>query len=278
METRRVIIGFLAALIFLFGFFWCIFPILIVYTAPPYVYLNTNEPVNVLALNKNISEKYNTLIYPSGKKIISDELEKINQLPTDEAKLDEIFRWEMNDWHNPLWEPQNFYYYQGDDTFAFYNMSYDRFKVNPNAQNKFLILQRNPYFIPYGDDPYTIAFTKVGSCKELSNMFSYMAKKSGFESRTLFTLWDHQWAEVKINGEWYYYDPWCAVEHGYYNPNDGNLTFKDKWFNRPEYFRDNCHDKAYLNKYNEFPWDVATIDYTLAYGFHDLYNKNQSAV
>jgi len=266
MEPSRIIIGFLVILVGLFGFFLSIFPIFIVYTAPPYVYLNINEPINVLVLNKNISDKYSTVIYPDGKKIISDELEKINHLSSDEAKLDEIFRWEMNDWHNPLWEPQNFYYYKGDDTFAFYKGSYDRFKVNPNAQSRFLILQRNPYFVPYGDDPYTIAFTKVGSCKELSNMYSYMAKRSGFESRTVQTDWDHQWAEVKINGEWWYYDPWCSKnKKEYYNSTDGNLTFKYIWFNKTQYFLGNCHEMAYFNKYNEFPWDYATIDYLMAY-------------
>jgi transglutaminase-like putative cysteine protease len=138
------------------------------------------------------------------------------------------------------------------------------------AESRLLIFQRNPNGTPYGEDPYTIAFTKVGSCRELSNMFSYMAKRSGIESRTVQTAWDHQWAEVKIDGEWLYYDPWCAVEHGYYNSTDGNLTFKNKWFNKIEYFRDNCHDKAYLNTYNEYPWVLASIDYSSAYFLHDL--------
>ena len=80
-----------------------------------------------------------------------------------------------------------------------------------------------------------------------------MARQSGIESRTVQTV-GHQWVEVNVSGKWKYYDPWCAVEHDYYDSSDGNLTFKTKWYNDTRYFRQNCLDYAYLNFNNEiFP-------------------------
>jgi len=270
MGSLQKLFGIIILIGILFCFFWLIFPIWTIILEYPYISVNFYEPINVISLNKHFTQVYNDEIYSNGKQIISDELDKINNISDPRNKLNEIFVWEMNDWHNPLWEPQSFYSHNGDDTFRILKGTDNRFKVIPNAELRLLIYQRNPNGTLYAEDPYTLAFTKVGSCRELSNLFSYMAIKSGIKSRTVQTVWDHQWSEVEIDGEKWYYDPWCAIEHGYYNSTDGNLTFNDKWFNKIEYFRDNCHDKAYLNSYNEFPWGWATVDYTIAYISHDL--------
>ena len=68
-----------------------------------------------------------------------------------------------------------------------------------------------------------------------------------------------------------YYDPWCAREHDYYNPIDGNFTFRNKWFNKIEYFEENCRSYAYVNFYNDFiPNPIATQTYSFSYLSHNL--------
>jgi len=191
------------------------------------------------------------------------------QIKDDDSKLDEIFRWEMNDWHNPLWEPRNFSLYNNSLNYISYKNNSKKIRPN-NFFAFFYYKQQTPSGVYFGNDPYWIAYNKVGACQELSNLFSYMAAQSGIKSRTVQTIWDHQWAEVEINGQWKYYDPWCAVEHGYYNSTDGNLTFKSKWYNDPKYFRDNCHGMAYMNFYNDIiPNPLATQIYSYSYFWHD---------
>ena len=187
-----------------------------------------------------MSERYNTEISPKGTGIIQTELKNISRIDDPNAKLDEIFRWEMSDWHNPNWELGTFWSNSYSPVYSRYLNDTNKMRINLNFENS-LFRPQTKEGVLYADDSTWLAFNKVGACKELSNLFSYMAQESGFETRLVRTAWDHQWAEVKIDGEWRYYDPWCAVEHGYYNASDGNLTFKNKWYNKIEYFRDNCH-------------------------------------
>jgi hypothetical protein len=207
---------------------------------------NTIEP------NKFFNNRYVEEIKPQGKKIIDSELEKLKTINSTDSKLDEIFKWEIQDWHNPNWERGSFNLFNGSINYYSYKNNVSKIRADPDFVYS-IVRQQTPEGIFYGDDPFWIAYNKVGACRELSSLFSYMAQKSGIESRIVGTAWDHQWAEIKIDGEWRYYDPWCAVEHGYYNSTDGNLTFKHKWFNKIENFRDSCHAAAYINWYNEDP-------------------------
>jgi len=243
-------IGIVIFVVTLPVYFSIIVPIFSLDEKSPYVHFTPFSFVQANDVNNFINERYKTDISPNGSKTIQLEIDKINQIDDRNAKLDEIFRWEMNDWHNPNWEPQNFWTYNNTLIYYSYKLDPKKLKANLNFENS-QFRPQTPDGVFFADDPNWLAYNKVGACRELSNLFSYMAQKSGFESRTVKTAWDHQWAEVKINGEWKYYDPWCAVEHGYYNATDGNLTFKNKWFNEIGKFRDNCHDKAYLNWYNE---------------------------
>jgi hypothetical protein len=219
-----------------------------------------------------IKIRYSSEIFPMGNEIISKELEITKKIQDPDKRLDEIFRWEMLDWHNPNWEHGSFYFENNSPLYMSYNHDFTKLRAAPEYYYN-LYGQRNPNGTFFGNDPYWIAYHKVGACRELSNLFAFMAYKSGIESRTVQTIFDHQWVEVKINGKWKYYDPWCAVEHGYYNATDGNLTFKDKWYNYPSYFRDNCHGLAYVNFYNEIiPNPLATQDYSLSYIEYDIKN------
>jgi hypothetical protein len=245
-------IGIVLLLVALPIFFSIFVPIYSFDANPPYFHYAPFSQIQVNEVNSFVKEQYETDISPNGSKIIQSEIEKIKLIDDQNAKLDEIFRWEMNDWHNPNWEPQNFRPYNNTPLYFTYKLDPKKLRTNLNFENSFF-RQQTPEGVFFADDPNWLAYNKVGACRELSNLFLYMAQKSGFESRTVKTAWDHQWAEVKINGEWRYYDPWCAVEHNFYNATDGNLTFKYKWFNTTENFRDNCHGAAYLNWYNEDP-------------------------
>jgi hypothetical protein len=205
-------------------------------------------------------------IYPKGKEIVLSEIAIIKQKQDFNEKLDEIFRWETSDWHNPQWEPNDFYIFNNSQNYVSY-------KHNPNKLRAILqyefsfFRQQNPYGIFYGDDPYWLAFNKVGCCRELANLFSFMAQQSDIESRTVSSLFgQHRWVEVKINEEWMYYDPWCAYERYKWN-----ISYKDKWFNKIENYRDNCHGFTVLNTYDGLiPNPEPSITYPFWYWVHDM--------
>lgn len=232
---------------------WALIPLIDIDTGKsPYIHFNLRGPQILLYNNNFLRNEYNKTIFPLGYKAIEDELIVIKSVENPETKLDRIFLWEMNDWHNPQWETEIFYHPYGDTTFLTYDWNNSRFKVNPLVEHR-LFLQKNPNGTLYSSDPYTLAYTKVGSCRELSNLFSYMANRSGIPTRFVQTV-THQWLEVQINGEWFYYDPWCAVEKGYYNRSNPSLTFKSKWFNKPEYYRENCNCSSCLIFYPSYPF------------------------
>ena len=272
--------------VFIFGIFSIICGLILIFITSLYMpysnpfFIIQNEQKNsknLTEINLFLNDRYSTVIYPQGKKIISAELDKINLSTNPQSKLDEIFIWEMKDWQNPNWKNYNvnlndtgFSCFDSACNYLIYNNDIKKLKASP-FYDGFLYPQKNANGTFYADDPFWLAYHKIGACRELSTLFSYMARQSGIESRTVQTLSNHQWTEVKINGEWKYYDPWCAIDRGYYNPKDGNLTFRDKWYNYPEYFRDNCHGTAYINFYNEIiPNPIATPVYSISYAIHEI--------
>ncbi len=224
------------------------------------------DNMNVKALqerNRVIQNHYINEVYPKGKMQIESELVKIAEIKDDSLKLDEIFLWEMQDWHSPNWEidENDFYIHDNIRTYYRYKHNESRIYVTNIFENS-IFRQETPNGIYYGDDPIWIAYNRVGACRELSNLFAYMAQQSKIESRIIRTISDHQWVEVKINGEWYYYDPWYAVQNGYFNRSDGNLSLKYKWFNKPKVFREYCNPFAVINYYTKYPY-FASIDYII---------------
>jgi hypothetical protein len=254
--------------IILFGLY--ILPVLVMIPNPPFIEVREFNLAQSNIVKKIVGDKYRNEIYPKGKEILDIEIQKISQIEDPNLKLDEIFRWEMHDWHNPNWEIGSWYYYNNSPFFLIYKEDNSKLMANPSYEVT-LLAPKTPNGIFYDSDPYWIAYHKVGACESLSTLFAFMAQQSGFKSRTVQTI-NHQWAEVKINGKWMYYDPWCAVEHNYYNPANGNFTFKDKWFNNREYFRDNCLWYASFNFYNDaiLPNHLATIEYSISYTIHDF--------
>jgi len=276
MQKKRIIgiVLIIAGIIIYFGNF-----LYQPYTDPLFIVKNElNNSKNLTEVNNFLKIRYSNVIYPEGKKLISAELEKINLSTNPESKLNEIFIWEMKDWHNPKWNNYNvnlndtgFFCFDKACSYVIYNNDIKKLKASP-FYDGILYPQKNANNTFYADDPYWLAYHKIGACRELSTLFAYMAQRSGIPSRTITSISaGHQFAEVNINGEWKYYDPWCAIEHNAYNPIDGNLTLKNIWYNYPEYFRDNCNEWAYINYYNEIiPNPTATPVYSISYAIHEI--------
>jgi len=249
-----------------------IIPIYLLIVVSPYplaVVVNPINPVNIISIDNAIAQKYSNEIFPKSNETISLVIEDCKN-DDPKTKLNKIFRWEIRDWHNPDWEPGTFWRSADFPTYLFYkgNMS----KLLAAREYELSVFkQKNPEGIFYGDDPYWLAYNKVGACQELSNLFSFMANKAGIKSRTVQTIW-HKWVEVEIDNRTMYYDPWCAVYHKYYNVNDENMTLSYKWFNSTEYFEENCESNAlFLNWYDEFPYSSsATINYDIYFLSHKI--------
>jgi hypothetical protein len=265
--TKSIISGgIFFGFIFLLIYYSILFPIFAVGTSFPFVSINFFNQNQLVATNHHISDRYVDEIFPQGKDIVSLELAEIKQKKDINSKLDEIFRWETIDWHNPQWEVNDFDYFNNSQNYISYKQNPNKLRAISQYEYSFF-RQQNPQGIFYADDPYWLAYNKVGCCREIANLFSFMAQQSGIESRTVSSILGlHRWVEVKINGEWMYYDPWCAYER-----HKWNLSFKDKWFNKIENYRDNCHGFTVLNVYDGIiPNPEPTITYPFWYWIHDI--------
>ena len=59
---------------------------------------------------------------------------------------------------------------------------------------------------------------------------------------------------------------WCAYERYKWNQ-----SYKEKWFNKIENYRDNCHGFTVLNVYDGMlPNPEPSITYPFWYGIHDF--------
>jgi hypothetical protein len=231
--------------------------------------LENSDADNITLLNDYMTDRYTTVIYPQGKERISAELDNVRQIPDPEAKLDEIFVWEMKDWVNPNDNLSAVICPNTACTYEFLENDHTRAKASPYYDG-ILYPQKNPNGTLYADDPYWIAYNRVGECREYSALFAFMAQESGIESHLVRT-YSHQWVEVELANGSYYYDPWCADANGYYNATDGNMTFRDKWFNSIGTFEENCRPPdPYPISYTGFPYVWATPKYLAASGWHAL--------
>lgn len=253
-------------IIFLIIYFFVGFTIV-----PLSIRFNPFDAINVVQMDKHIKERYSSEIYPNASIIISSELSAVEKISDPREKLNTIFRWEMSDWHNPEWEPDAFYYSSIYPIYLSYKQNNSRL-LPQRTYELSIFTPRNPSGQYYGDDPYWLAYNKVGACRELSFLFSYMAKESGLKPRLINTAW-HQWVEVDIDNDTYYYDPWCSGQYDFYNSTNGNFTFSYKWFNRTEYFEENCRPISIPCWYNDgIPNPTPSIPYALNYfrTYHEL--------
>ena len=254
--------------IVIIGIFFCIilFYFLIQISVYPLsISITPRNPVFLLYSNTNTEQKYTQVMLPNGNATIFSIINDCNN-DNPNTKLDKIFQWEMDDWHNPDWEPGTFYRSAEFPNYWYYKGNVSKVLPAPEYEIT-LFRQKNPDGILYSRDPYWLAHNKVGACQQLSTLFSFMANKAGIKSRLVQSV-NHQWAEVEIDNKTMYYDPWCAGFHKYYNSSTKDMTFRYKWFNTSEYFEENCEPWAFLNTYHEYPYGWATIDYDIAFITH----------
>jgi hypothetical protein len=235
--------------------------------------LEQSDADNIKILNTYMTSRYVHVIYPEGKERISAELEKIRQIPDPEGRLDAIFVWEMKDWIRPNDNLSAFICPNAACSYVYLESDQYRMKANPYYDG-LLYPQKNPDGIIYADDPYWIAYNMVGECREYAALFAFMARESGIDARLVHTYsYSHRWVEVELTNGSYYYDPWCADNFGYYNATDGNMTFRNKWFNRLDMYEANCPTPGpypSLKTYEGFPYLWATPKYLTANGLHSF--------
>jgi len=228
---------------------------------------------NITILNAYMTDRYTHVIYPEGKQRITEELEKVRQIPDPKDRLNAIFVWEMKDWIRPNDNLSAFICPNAACTYMYLDSDHFRMKANPYYDG-ILYPQENPDGVMYADDPYWIAYNMVGECREYAALFAYMARQSGIDARLVRTYsYSHRWVEVGLDNGSYYYDPWCADNFDYYNATDGNMTFQDRWFNRLDVYEENCPTPGpapALKSYEEFPYLWATPKYLAAGQWHTL--------
>jgi hypothetical protein len=100
-------------------------------------------------------------------------------------------------------------------------------------------------------NPKWIAYQKTGACEALSIFFNETANRSGFVSRIVCSNGaNHTWNEVRINGEWKYYD----VQLYGQVKNTNNSTF---WFgNRSEYGEKSGFNRSDITKFGVYVFDL----------------------
>lgn len=100
-----------------------------------------------------------------------------------------------------------------------------------NTNPKYRIRAVNSLF---SNDPYWIAYYKVGGCGELAHLFVEVCNRAGIEARVVGTRGeDHFWAEVKIDGEWKHADP--TVYYWSVRGNEQQKSYySGKWFDNPK--------------------------------------------
>ena len=273
--TVYALLAIIAALVLAVAVFFIYFP-----NMNPYPSLDprnqvqmeyeSSHPMALISVNEEINARYNSTIYYEGKERIDSELKKTRLIQDPVGRLDEIFVWEMKDWIRPNDNITAFRCLDIACSYIFLDSDPTRLRASPYWDG-IIYPQKNTNGTEFDEDPNWIAYNKVGECEELSTLFAYMAKESGIPSQ-LVNSRSHQWTEVQLSDGSYYYDPWCADANHYYNADDGNMTFRNKWFNRIGSFEENCHppDPRFPITYNTFPYVFASIKYPLEYTQHTL--------
>ncbi len=170
-------------------------------------------------LDNYFSIQYKEVYYPKGEENINLIINETRNITDPIDKLTAIADWEIDGFVNSLqYQKWNTSYNQTRKLGSNYLYD-DEGRIRAESG-------------PYQNDPYWIAYHKMGACGELGTLFAYVANQSGFETRSVFTKYadlsnNHAWVEVKVNDEWMYFDP--TVYWDNYN-NKWNQTFTDKWY------------------------------------------------
>lgn len=166
-----------------------------------------------------LSTQYTNEYYPTAEAEIQKILLTAANISDPIEKLTTIAAWEIEDFVDTV-------------EYNKWNESYNGTRA---LSNKYYYDENGKirvFWGKYQNDPHWIAYHKIGACGELAALFEHVANRSGFETRQVFTLYaesnsNHAWVEVKVNGEWMYFDP--TIYWNNYN-NEINLVLSDKWY------------------------------------------------
>ena len=163
------------------------------------------------------------VIKPTGKEEINEILIQVNKTNNTFEKLKMIAEWEVEDFTNVYNNNPDFTL----DPFFRYPVYFDGgVKVRASS----------PLIPELSNNPYWIAFFKVGACGELASLFSEVSKRAGIETRIVGTKGeDHSWVEIKLNDKWIHVDPTLYYINYQYHQSlkwIDNPRFHDlRWFN-----------------------------------------------
>jgi hypothetical protein len=169
-------------------------------------------------LNNYFTVIYDNEVGPKGAQIIDEIVNQTLKMNSTEEKLNYISKKICENFTNPYWI-EDFSYWDINPLSKGY--LYD---LNGNLR----LLQSSKYY----NDPKWIAYYKTGACGELAILFSEIANRSGYKTRTIhseFPGGNHGWSEVLIDDEWWFFDP--AVYADYQKEGSGEQY---KWFNRTQ--------------------------------------------
>ena len=166
-----------------------------------------------------LSTQYTNEYYPTAEAEIQKILLTAANISDPIEKLTTIAAWEIEDFVDTV-------------EYNKWNESYNGTRA---LSNKYYYDENGKIRVfsgKYQNDPHWIAYHKIGACGELAALFAYVANRSGFETRNVSadyakTLQNHAWVEVKVNGEWMYFDP--TIYWNNYN-NEINFVLSDKWY------------------------------------------------
>lgn len=178
---------------------------------------------------------YITIIKPAGESNIENAVSQAIQVNNTSERLKKIVEWEVKDFEN-IWnrEPN------------FPSIICKRYVVYWDSAGK---IRMRAKALPFSNDPYWVAYFKVGGCGELASLFCEVANRSELETRVVGTPGeDHAWDEVKVdmNGEWEHADPTIY----YYNYHDNR---NDQWFDNPRFYEEHWRNvsKVFVKRTGE---------------------------
>ena len=169
-------------------------------------------------LDQYFTTQYENIYYPIGKERIDAVVNETKSISDPIEKLTAIADWEISGFVNFL-------------QYNIWNESYSGTK--PLGSNYIYDAEGRirAEHGKYSNDPYWIAYHKMGACGDLGSLFAEVARQSGFETREVVTKYadenNHAWVEVKVNGEWMYFDPTIYWDN--HNNKDGKIL-DYKWY------------------------------------------------
>lgn len=205
----------------------------------------TTQIIDIMIWNDFFKNSYTTEIKPNGEAEINKILYHVSNISDNRQKLNEIAKWELEGFESYHWGDKSYCIYPTQlsnvvqqvtcPLLPFFNCC--PFQKTESGKIRVINTFWPISLTPYEGNPYWIAYYKTGACGELAVLFNFVANRSGYETRTVNSL-SHAWVEVKIDNEWWYFDPLCYKVR--FNQDELNET---KWFNQTRFFKQNCYDE-----------------------------------